>query len=160
MTTSDELLSQLSEFKDPNTIILGIGNTLKGDDGVGPFICQQISGQICAEVIDAFTVPENYIGVIIKKAPDNLLVIDAIDFEAKPGTIKIFAPDALDTISLSTHCISPRLFVDMICQDVNTKVSFIGIQPSDIGMGKPLSDDVNKAANLLVSALTKLYPLS
>ena len=157
MTTSDELLSKLSQFKDSNTIILGIGNTLKGDDGVGPIICQQLLDKISVEVIDAFTVPENYIGYITKKAPDNLIVIDAIVFDAQPGTIKIFKPDALNTISLSTHSVSPRLFVDMICQDADTKVYFIGIQPTDTSLGEPLSGPVKKAADLLVSVLTELF---
>ena len=157
MAASDELHSQLSQFKDSNTIILGIGNTLKADDGVGPVICQQLLGQISVEVIDAFTVPENYIGTIAKKSPDNLIVIDAIDFGAQPGTIKMFAPDSLNSISLSTHSISPRLFVDMICQDADTKVYFIGIQPTDTSLGKPLSEPVEKAANLLVSVLKKLF---
>ena len=157
MTTADELLSQLSQFKDSNTIILGIGNTLKGDDGVGPIICQQLFDKISIEVIDAFTVPENYIGIIAKKAPDNLIVIDAIDFGDQEGTIKIFKPEELSKITLSTHSISPRLFVDMICQEADIKVYFIGIQPTDTSLGKPLSEPVEKAASLLVSVLTELF---
>ena len=157
MAASDELHSQLSQFKDSNTIILGIGNTLKADDGVGPFVCQQLLDKISVEVIDAFTVPENYIGVIAKKSPDNLIVIDAIDFNAQPGTIKIFKPDELSAISLSTHSISPRLFVDMICRDADIKVYFLGIQPTDTSLGKSLSEPVKKGADILVSILTELF---
>ena len=91
MGTDENVLKQLKKLRGSKTVIVGIGNILKGDDGVGPLICQQLhNNQICAELIDAGTVPENYIQPIVRKAPQNLIVIDAIDFGAAPGTINIF----------------------------------------------------------------------
>jgi hydrogenase 3 maturation protease len=86
-----QLYEQLRKFRGSRTLIVGIGNILKADDGAGPLVCEQLGrAKVCADLIDAGTVPENYIQPIIKKAPQNLLVIDAIDFGASPGTIKIF----------------------------------------------------------------------
>jgi hydrogenase 3 maturation protease len=85
MGTDEELFEQLNKLRGSKTIILGIGNTLKGDDGAGPAVCERIAGKICAEVIDAGTVPENYIQSIIKKAPQNLIIIDAVDFKSSEG---------------------------------------------------------------------------
>ena len=82
MGTRQHLFEKLNKLRGSSTVIVGIGNTLKGDDGAGPLICEQLNAKVCAEVIDAGTVPENYIQKIIKKAPQNLLVIDAIDFGA------------------------------------------------------------------------------
>ncbi|MHC4364602.1 MAG: hypothetical protein ACYSTJ_03955 [Planctomycetota bacterium] len=68
MGTDENVLAQLKKLRGPKTVIVGIGNILKGDDGVGPLICQQLRGnEICAELIDAGTVPENYIQPIVHK---------------------------------------------------------------------------------------------
>ena len=158
MGSKQSLLKQLSIFRGSASIILGIGNVLKGDDGAGPVVCQKLKEErICADVIDAGTVPENYIQRIIKKAPQNLLIIDAIDYEEAPGTIKIFKPDQLSTHVISTHSLSPHLFVEMICQNINVNVYFIGIQPAQMQLGQTVSEQVKLAIEQLTEVLIKIF---
>ena len=159
MGTNQQLLDKLNQLRDKVTLIVGIGNTLKGDDGAGPIVCEQLSGKICAEVIDAGTVPENYIQKIIKKAPQNLLIIDAIDFGATVGTIKIFKPEQLDSFVLSTHTLSPRFFVDLICKEIKVDVYFIGMQPAQMQLGQQQSEQVNQAIQWLTGTLIEIFPL-
>ena len=159
MGYNKELSEQLNKLRNSSTVIVGIGNTLKGDDGAGPLVCEQLSGKVCAELIDAGTVPENYIQTIIKKAPQNLLIIDAIDFGASAGTINIFKPEQSNSLVLSTHTLSPRLFVDMVCQEIKVDVYFVGIQPAQIQLGQPQSAQVSQAIQWLVGALTEIFPL-
>ena len=159
MSTEKSLLQQLNILRYSATVIVGIGNILKGDDGAGPFVCEQLKqANICADLIDAGTVPENYIQPIIKKAPQNLLVIDAIDFGAPPGAIRIFEPEQLNSHVISTHSLSPRLFVDMVCQDISIDVYFVGIQPAQIQLGQPLSQQVSLAIKQLSKALEEIFP--
>ncbi len=154
-----QLFVQLRKFRGSKTLILGIGNILKGDDGAGPLVCEQLKcAKVSAELIDAGTVPENYIQPIIKKASKNLLVIDAIDFYASPGTIRIFRPEQLNSHAISTHALSPRLFVDMVCHDIKLDVYFIGIQPAQIQLGQPVSAQVNRAIQQLSQALVEIFP--
>ena len=87
---SSNLREQLGDLKPAETVIVGIGNTLKGDDGAGPQVCSILKGNISAEIIDAETAPENFVAKIIQMSPKKLLIIDAIDFGKPPGTIKIF----------------------------------------------------------------------
>ena len=158
MSAEQSLLKQLNILRNSTTVIVGIGNILKGDDGAGPLVCQQLKQEkICADLIDAGTVPENYIQSIIKKAPQNLLVIDAIDFEAAPGTIKIFAPEQLSSHVISTHFLSPRVFVDMVCQNVIVDVYFIGIQPAQMLLGQSVSPEVNLTIQRLSEVLTQIF---
>ena len=159
MGANQQLFDKLNNFRDSTTVIVGIGNTLKGDDGAGPLVCEQLVGKVCAELIDAGTVPENYIQTIIRKAPQNLLVIDAIDFGAPAGTINIFKPEQLNSLAFSTHTLSPRLFVDLVCKDIKVDAYFIGIQPAQMQLGQPQSEQVNEAIQWLVSALTEIFPL-
>ena len=157
MDTEEQLFDRLNQLRNSKTLILTMGNLLKGDDAVGPVIYQQLEGKLCVEIIDAGTVPENYIQPIIKKAPENLLIIDAIDFAASPGTIRIFKPNQLNSLIISTHSLSPRIFVDMITQEIDVNVNFLGIQPLQTQMGCPLSTTVDKTAQQLISILTKIF---
>ncbi len=160
MSTEQSLLQQLNILRNSATVIVGIGNIIKGDDGAGPLVCEQLKHEnICADLIDAGTVPENYIQTIIKKAPQNLVVIDAIDFGDAPGTIRIFEPDQLSSHVISTHSLSPRLFVDMVCQEINIDVYFIGIQPAQIKLGQSISQQVSLAIEQLSQTLAEIFPL-
>jgi len=159
MGYNKELSEQLNKLRNSSTVIVGIGNTLKGDDGAGPLVCEQLRGKVCAEVIDAGTVPENYIRKIIKKAPQNLLIIDAIDFAASAGTINIFKPEQLDSFVLSTHTLSPRLFVDMVCGNIQVDVYFVGVQPAQMQLGQPQSEQVNESIQWLAGTLAEIFPL-
>ena len=156
MDTEGSLLDQLNCLCDSKILILTIGNILRGDDAAGPLLFQRLKGRIPTEIIDAGTVPENYIQTIIKKAPEVLLIIDAIDFVAPAGTIRIFKPSRLNSLIISTHSLSPRIFVDMITHAIDIQVYFLGIQPFQTQMGCPLSAAVDKAVQKLISILTNV----
>jgi len=159
MGADQQLFKQLNKLRCSKTLIIGIGNVLKGDDGAGPLICEQLIGKISAEVIDSGTVPENYIQPIIKKAPQNLLIVDAIDFGASPGEIRIFRQEQLDSFVISTHTLSPRLFVDMVCQSIEVDVYFIGIQPAQIKLGQSVSPQISQAIQQISRTLMEIFPL-
>jgi len=158
MCTDEHLLEQLSKLRGSHTVIVGIGNVLKGDDGAGPLVCQQLSGKGCAEIIDAGTVPENYIQPIVEKAPQNLLIIDAMDFGASAGTMRIFKPEQLSSVVTSTHTLSPRLFAQVVCQNIDVNVYFVGIQPAQIGLGQSVSGQVSQAIQQLSQVLAEIFP--
>jgi len=159
MGTDQQFFERLNKLRDSATVIVGIGNTLKGDDGVGPLVCEQLEqAKVRAELIDAGTVPENYIQPIIKKAPQNLLIIDAIDFGVSPGVINVFRPEQLDSSVFSTHTLSPRLFIDMITQEIEVDVYLVGIQPAQTQIGQSLSAPVSQAAQSLVRMLAEIFP--
>ncbi len=155
----DKTLSeQLSSLSGSKTLIVGIGNTIKADDGAGPLVCQNLTDKTSAELLDTATVPENYIQPIIKKAPQTLLIIDAIDFSASPGSIKIFKPQQLNSIVISTHTLSPHLFVKMIRRNLDVDVYFIGLQPAQTQLGQPVSPPVAEAIQKLTDVLAELFP--
>lgn len=151
------VFEQLRRLAGTETVILTIGNTLKGDDGAGPAVCQRLGKtKICAELIDAGTVPENYIQPIVRKAPHNLIIIDAVDFGGSPGDIRIFGTEQLDSAATSTHTLSPHLFIDMIRAQIEVGVCFIGVQPGQTGMGRALSGPVEEAVVRLADTLAEV----
>jgi len=155
----EQLLKQLRKLRGHNTLIVGIGNVLKGDDGAGPLLCEQLRRKgTGAEIIDAGTVPENYIQPIVEKTPQNLLIIDAMDFGASAGTINIFKPEQLSSVVTSTHTLSPRLFTQVVCQNIKVNVYFVGIQPAQIGLGQSVSGQVSQAIQQLSRVLAEIFP--
>jgi len=162
---TDRQLEQLlgkplrGKLRNKKTLIVGIGSLLKGDDGAGPIVCQRLrDANVSAETIDAGTAPENYFQAIIRKNPESLLVIDAIDFGASPGTIEVFRPEQLTSFVISTHSLSPHLFVDMVCREIEVDVYFIGIQPAQTQLGQAVSSQMRHAIQELSDTLLGIFP--
>lgn len=113
-------------------IILGIGNELKYDDGVGPFIVSKLSKEISKEnilLINAQTVPENFTGKIRKENPSHIIIIDACLMGLNPGDYQIVNSDEFTNIGISTHSMSLSYFVKFLNQD---NVIFLGIEPQSL----------------------------
>lgn len=87
-----------------------------------------------------------------------MLVIDAIDFGAEVGTIRIFEPGQLNSHVISTHTLSPRLFVDLISRSVQVDVYFVGIQPAQTQLGESISAAVSIAIEQLSGVLAEIFP--
>jgi len=155
--TALNLLGRLGKLNPAETVIVGIGNTLKGDDGAGPEVCRVLKGKVAAYIIDAGTTPENFIGKIVRMSPKKLLIIDAIDFGVSSGTLKIFDIQDLGKFSFSTHCLSPHLFVEAIRSEIDAEVIFIGIQPAHLQLGRKLSKQVACAVAALANEIKRNF---
>jgi hydrogenase 3 maturation protease len=146
------------EFSDKlkgKVLILGIGNLLKRDDGIGPHFVRKFEVRSPkSETIDAGSAPENYTGKIRQLKPDTLVIVDAVDFGEKPGNIRIVEEEKIKTQSLSTHSISLKTFIDFIKADLpDLKVVLVGIQPKEVNFGEGLSPEVEKAVDELCTSL-------
>ena len=140
-------------------VVLGIGNTLKQDDGAGPAVIAKIKNQKSkikknVELLDGGSAPENYTGKIKQIKPDTLVVIDTVDFGSKPGSIRIIEEKEIRTQSLSTHNVSLKTYVDYLKADLpDLAVMLVGIQPKQVGFGEGLSPEVKKAVDELCMSL-------
>jgi hydrogenase 3 maturation protease len=159
MDPCSRLRIQLKDVPFQDALIVGVGNTLRGDDGVGPLVCHELKAILPDRVIDAGTVPENYIGKIIKKAPRVLVIIDAIDHNAQPGDIRVLRADEINSMAISSHSLSPALFVEVILNDISPDVYIVGIQPKHLSLGRPPSPEANRAIQTLASLIRRAYDL-
>lgn len=113
-------------------IILGIGNELKYDDGVGPFIISELNKRDLKDnvlLINAQTVPENFTGKIRMENPSHIIIIDACLMGLKAGEFKIVNEEDFADIGISTHSMSLSYFVKFLNQD---NILFIGIEPQSL----------------------------
>ena len=68
------LRGEIADLVSNKSIIVGIGNSLRGDDCAGPTLIQNISGKIGAMCIKVGSVPENYLEKIINYCLANILL--------------------------------------------------------------------------------------
>ncbi len=148
MSFEVELNDFLSGFK--KLIILGVGNELKSDDGVGPFIINKLIDENIENdsllFINAETVPENFTGKIRKENPSHVIIVDACLMGSEPGEIKIVDKEDFANIGISTHSMSLSYFVKYLEKDNDFKVIFVGIEPETMDWGENPTENVEKTA--------------
>jgi len=133
-------------------VILGIGNTLKSDDGVGSILASRIKDKVPYTVYDAGAGPENYLGKIIKEKPDNVVIIDAVDFDGKPGECRVVDGGEVKTTNLfSTHNASIALTINYLQSNFKVDIIVLIIQPKTIAFGDRLSQEVAETLDKLES---------
>ena len=154
MSFESELSDFLADFK--KLIVLGVGNELKSDDGIGPFIINELLSENLKKdnilFINAQTVPENFTGKIRKENPSHVIIVDACLMGCLPGEIKIVDKEDFASIGISTHSMSLSYFVKYLEKDTDFKVIFVGIEPETMDWGEP-TEKVKKAAYEFIDIL-------
>ena len=154
---SAKLRDELKSCIKGKAAIVGIGNIIRGDDGLGPkliSILRERKAQFT--LFDCGTAPENYIIPILSSDCDTVILVDATDIGEAPGEIRVIGLDQISTISFSTHNPSPRLFTDLLRTGKdNLHIFVVSIQPKDTSLGKPLSSEVLESIDTLAKALSE-----
>ncbi len=155
--------SQLSNFLDDceKLIVLGVGNELKCDDGVGPYIIKKLKEENIEDkkkllFLDAKTVPENFTGKIRKEKPTHLIIVDACLMDEEPGAMKIVNKYDFANIGISTHSMSLSFFVRYLEKDTEFRIIFVGIEPESMDYADNPTPKVEDAANEFVNILKEL----
>ena len=155
--------SQLRNFLEDceKLIILGVGNELKCDDGVGPYIIKKLKEENIEDnkkflFIDAKTVPENFTGKIRKEKPTHLIIVDACLMDGKPGDMKIVNKYDFADIGISTHSMSLSFFVRYLEKDTEFGIIFVGIEPESMDYADKPTPKVEEAANEFVKILKEI----
>ncbi|UCF10802.1 MAG: hydrogenase 3 maturation endopeptidase HyCI [Candidatus Bipolaricaulota bacterium] len=132
-------------------MLLGVGNRLRGDDGVGPEVVERLAGSDWLTV-DAGSAPENVTGRVAREAPDLLVIVDAAEMGLSPGTLRRLPDDDAPRMLASTHGL-PLSFLLERLRSAAGEIVLIGVQPSSVALGEGLSPRVGRAADELVGAL-------
>ena len=91
-------------------MLLGIGNELNGDDGIGSYIAKRFNKRNWLSV-DCSTVPENYISVVKRTKPEFLVIVDAAYMNLPPGTIRRLEKTCTLHIRKHTHCSTNGIYL-------------------------------------------------
>ena len=86
----------------PPVLILGIGNTLLGDEGAGVHALQRLLADAdngTVELMDAGTLGFNLLPTL--EVHPRLIVLDAAELDAPAGTVRVFEGSAMDSFLCS-----------------------------------------------------------
>lgn len=121
------------------TVIVGIGNPLRGDDGFGPALIHRIRGKVNATCIDAGLAPENYLGRLVKEAPDTIVLADAAHLGLEPGAYRLLEADDIVQSGLTTHDLSSRMLIAFLQEQTQATIVMLAVQPQQVSLGESMS---------------------
>lgn len=146
------------------TLVIGIGNNLMTDDGAGVHVIealQKLDLPANVELMDGgtlgFTLLESVEGA------DRLIVVDAANLDAEPGTVQVFENEQMD-IYLSRCKRSSVHEVNLM--DVMSAAKFrgtmppdyalVGIKPAEVDWGSEPTEAVARGISEAVSIISDM----
>lgn len=133
----------------PDVLVLGIGNPMMGDDGVGIRVVElladrQLPSNVSVQTIGlpGWGLPSWFEG------HKNVILVDAVQMGEKPGTWKRFVPEQLQmelevgSLSLHSSDLACGLALSQALNLLPDHLLIYGIEPEDLSIGAPLSPAV------------------
>jgi len=137
------------------TCVVGVGNSELGDDGLGPHVAGALVAGGLEDVIVAGTTPERWMAELASGRYDNVLFVDAVEFEGQPGSVVLLEGREISARlpQVSTHKISLGVLADLIERGAPTRVRVLGVKPEALRGGQGLSPAVGETARALTAML-------
>ena len=134
--------------------ILGIGNDLRTDDGIGPFIIAGLKTQHPDVFIENVgSVPEAFARPLSEFGAERVIMIDAASMRKPVGHIELVTKDRIGGIAISTHSMPLSLLMSYLEQQTGGETILLGIQPQSIQFGEGLTPEIHKVAEKLISTI-------
>lgn len=140
--------------------IVGVGHETYGDDAVGVVIARALQQQLQSSscdllIVDAGAAPESYIGALRRFGPSLVLVLDAADLNAVPGTIMWVPWQEADGATICPHTLPLSMFAGYLERTIGCEVALLGIQPDCCDRGAGLTPAVRESVESAVRLLTQ-----
>lgn len=158
--------SSVFEDKSNKVLVLGIGNYLMGDEGVGVHIVQRMEKMDLPEYVDVLDGGTG--GFFLMNVFDEygkVIFLDATMDGKKGGTIALLKPRFAADFpkALSVHDVGLKDMVEALyLQDILPEMHLItisveGIQPMTIEMTKDVEESIPKAIETILQLSEELY---
>jgi hydrogenase maturation protease len=141
-------------------LVLGIGNPLRGDDGIGPRLVEELVRLGLPEEVTALDVGTGGLDLFrVLEGWERAVIVDAADVGREPGRIVRFAPDqvrlalAMDGFSLHHAGLGEVIALADALGQTLPKMTVFGVQPAEFDWREGLSPAVEAALPGLVDAV-------
>ncbi len=145
----------------PKILIVGAGNTLMKDDGLGLIALHKLQKMINCENIHFFDSGTDIFKLMtIQDEYEKIIILDAIQAGNEPGTIYRLNLNEIDNINTSKSVhqikITEALKLLKIIQNnfLKAEIIFYGIEPADISLGEGVTAVVQKSIKYLVDLVS------
>jgi hydrogenase maturation protease len=138
-----------------NVLVLGLGNILLSDEGVGVRAVEELQRRYdcseAVEIVDGGTVGFELLPYFDERS--HILIVDAVKADNKPGTIvRIDDPPAYFRARTSPHQIglADVMGLAVITDNLPDNIALFGIEPKQLSTGLTLSNEVAQNLSRLV----------
>lgn len=161
-------IGDLPDYVKKRIVVLGVGNTLFGDDAFGPATVQlvlrssEIPRDVCVLDVGTAVMPVLFDILLSDLGPRWLIILDTVDMGKRPGElVKVGVEQLPPTRSsvFSFHTFSARRILQELRDGKGVQVTILACQsehiPSEIeeGLSKPVEDAVHRAAQLVLEMI-------
>ena len=151
---------------DAEILVVGCGNILFEDDGFGPAVTGALEEYFNENelpdnvmIVDAGTSGPFYVFSLPSEVWKKLIVVDIVEFGAKPGTLRIFDVDELPEGSYeNVHSWSVSQPLHQLNESIEVMV--VGCQPESVsapdvklGLTKNVEDAIPKAVKIILNEI-------
>ena len=151
-------------MRDKKILIAGIGDLLRSDDGFGPRVVNKLENMSLPKNVVVKDYGTSGLDLIFDlENYDEVIFVDAIDFEGKAGEIKVIEPkprkinqkEVVGVINFSLHEIDLEKIIEL-ASSLNIlprRTIIIGCKPKDFSFGLKLSEEVEKAIDRTIEII-------
>ena len=140
------------------TLVLGIGNLLLGDEGVGVHAARALQRERWPSEVEILEIGTAILDALptLERA-DRVIVLDAMKYDGDPGTIYRIPLGRCE----SSQCIASMHGFDIFRvlaltgREVPPEVMVFGVEPSHIGWSMDLSPQVANALTFLIESVKR-----
>jgi hydrogenase maturation protease len=147
------------------TIVLGLGNPLMGDEGIGIKLIEMLQSAWRdfpeADFVDAGTGGMSLLHLISGRT--KAIIIDCAYMGTEPGTIKQFTPDEVKTVKQLTHLSLHEVDIIKVIElarqlgECPEKIIIFGIEPETVTQQMELSENLTgRLAQYIETVKTQL----
>ena len=131
--------------------VVGVGNVLLKDEGIGVHVARALQGEIGdarsdVEIIDGGTSPDVF---MLLEGVQKLVLVDAVKGGGAPGSVYRFHPDDIifdERYAISAHQVGllDSLYMVECSPSKPESIVIIGIEPKEIDWGLELSVELSE----------------
>ena len=142
-------------------IVLGLGNTLQTDEGLGVFALQALADHLGeqdqVELLDGGVLGLNLLPLVEESS--HLLILDAADAQKPPGAIIELPKEDIPLyagVKMSQHQLTFQevLGLALIREKLPEHLYLIGVQPADLTVGYGLSETITAVIPEVIARAT------
>ena len=173
MTTTDRSDDATAERRradeesDPEAAVVGVGNRLLRDDGVGPRVIDVLERSLDApsetvRLYDAGTT--GFFALEALSGCDRAIVVDAIRTGKEPGTIREYRfkdggfDDEVPQVTMHDVSFTEALTFARDVYELPDDVRIIGVEPGSLNTGLELTDPVREAIPEILDRIASYEP--
>jgi hydrogenase maturation protease len=143
-----------------DTLVIGLGNPMRGDDGIGLRVIESLAGQALPDGVEVVDGGTQGLGIVnLMEGRQRVIMVDAANVGKAPGEFVCFTPAEArllgDDQHLSVHSAGLRdaLLLARVLQVLPDEVVIVGVQPAHLDWDDGLSPEVEAAIPQIVGRI-------